>query len=112
MGSDGSLAMRRRSVSTISLKGVDFIGCGVVAIAVLVVSIYCCSMLAVCSSGAVELLSTYKGFLVSGAALYHSCSGCLFALIAVAVYWLCCGRVVSYWPWCQKHFFEYYSAAF
>ena len=61
--------MHCSGVSTISSKGVDFIGRGVVAIVILVVSIDRGGMSAVRSSGGDELLAAHKGFLVRGAAL-------------------------------------------
>ena len=61
--------MCRSGASAILLKGVDFIGRGVVSISVLVVSIDRDGKSAVRSSGGGKLLATYKGFLVHGAAL-------------------------------------------
>ncbi len=62
--------MRSSGVSAIlSNHGRDFIGRGVVAIVVSVVSIDSGGTSAVRSSGGGELLVMYKGFLVRGAAL-------------------------------------------
>ena len=56
--------MRRSGVSAISSTGVDFVCRGVVALAVLVVSIDCGGTSVVRSSSSGGLLATYEGFLV------------------------------------------------
>ena len=67
IGTGGLIAVRRISVSTISLTGVDFVGRGIVAIAVLVVYIDHGDTLAMHGSDGGELLATCEGFLVRGA---------------------------------------------